>query len=128
MFCAASRYQMSPRNLAEMVRAFGEQLIARLSRQPGFRGFMLLSKLDGELMALNFLDSKEQASAWAQNPEHREFEARLETLPAGASKEDSYEVQATVFSMPVPAKTMRATTSKVTDVLLAQSHKRYLTG
>src|SRR4030042_2093682 len=115
MFCVASRYQVSPRNLSKMVRAFGEQLIAQLSRQPGFRGSMFLSKLDGELVVLSLWDSKEQASAWAQNPEHKELEARLETLLAGASKEEHYEVQATGFSMPLPSKTMRATTSKVPD-------------
>lgn len=119
---------MSPRSLAEVVRVFGDQLVPRLSRQAGFEGFMLLSKLDGELMTLNLWDSNEQASAWAQNPEHKELEARLETLLVGAAKEDGYEVQDSGFSVAVPATTVRATTSKVTDVLVAQSHKRYLTG
>ena len=94
MFCLASRYQMLPQSLDEVVRIFQEQAVPLVSRQPGFKGVYLMTKPNGEFMVLNMWDTEEQANAWPQNPEHQQVAAQLKPLLSGAPERDGYEVPA----------------------------------
>ncbi len=94
MFCRASRCQTSPESLAEIARIFKEQAGPLVSRQPGFKGWYLMTKPNGEFMTLSIWDTEEQANAWYQNPEHHQMVAQLTPLLSGAPARDGYEVRA----------------------------------
>jgi heme-degrading monooxygenase HmoA len=94
MFCLASRYQTSAKDLAEVARIFHEQAIPLVSRQRGFKGVYLMTKPSGEFVVLNIWDTEKQANDWPQNPEHQKVVAQLRPLLSGAPVRDGYEVRA----------------------------------
>jgi len=60
-----------------MIKAYREQTIPPVSRQPGFRGVYLMTKPDGQFMVMNIWYTEAQANAWPQNPEHQKVVAQL---------------------------------------------------
>jgi heme-degrading monooxygenase HmoA len=93
MFCLASRYQIKPESLDQVVQIFTKEALPLVSQQSGFKGVYLLAKPTGELMVLNIWDTEEQANAWPQNPEHQKVVAQLKPLLSGAPARDGYEVR-----------------------------------
>jgi heme-degrading monooxygenase HmoA len=128
MFCVASCYFTSVSYLDEMAGILAEHAVNRLSRQTGFRGFLLLSKSVGESMALTMWETEDQASNWAQSPEHRLIESQLRSLHTRATKEDYFEVKAIGFPVFQPARNVSGRISNLTDAALAEFYKSYLTG
>jgi len=98
MFCLASRYQTTAQGLNEVIRIFREQALPLVSRQLGFQGVYLMTKLTGEFMVLNIWDTEEQANAWPQNPDHQQVASQLKPLLSGAPVRDGYEVRAHALS------------------------------
>lgn len=76
-----------------MIKAYREQAIPPVSRQPGFRGVYLMTKPDGQFMVMNIWYTEAQANAWPQNPEHQKVVAQLRPLLSGAPVRDAYEVR-----------------------------------
>ena len=53
-----------------------------------------MAQPNGNFMVLNIWDSKEQAEAWPQDPEHQQVAGKLKPLLSGAPTRDGYEVRA----------------------------------
>ena len=96
MFCIATHYQTTPKELHEVVRVFREQAVPHISLQPGFKGVCVMTKSDGELMVINLWETQQQAVTWPQSTEHQNIMELLRPYLIGASARDGYEVQVQV--------------------------------
>jgi len=94
MFCLSSRLKAAPANLDAIAKICREQVVPLITTQPGFKGFYLLTKPDGEFTILDIFDTEAQAMAWVKCPPHDAIVKQLGPLLAGPPAGDSFEVRA----------------------------------
>jgi len=93
MFCKTTQSKMDPQNSEKLESWVKEKWGPLISQQPGFQGYYLIVKPDGEFALIMLWESEENVQSWTDNPGHKALVPEFMELTVSPVKMDLYGVR-----------------------------------